>query len=164
MNAGAGADVDEVISSADRIFVMFHHNHSVADITQVKQGFEQSVIVALVQADRGFIKNIHHTDQAGADLAGEADALRFATGQGVGAATQGQVVQAHINQKLQALLELFDNFFGNGGARTFKAELRKIMRGLQDGHLCDMRQVDVVNKHMTCIVTQPRAFTIWAGM
>jgi hypothetical protein len=46
---------------------------------------EQARVVALVQADRGLVEHVHHADQAGADLAGQADALRLAAGQRIGA-------------------------------------------------------------------------------
>jgi len=41
-----------------------------------------------------------------ADLGGEADALAFAAGQGAGRAGQGQVIQTHALQKLQAVPDL----------------------------------------------------------
>jgi aminoglycoside phosphotransferase len=62
---------------------------------------EQAVVVALVQADRGLVEHVHHAGEAGADLAGEADALRLAAGQGVGGAVERQVVEADVDQELQ---------------------------------------------------------------
>ena len=62
------------------------HNHAVAQIAQAFEGGEQAVVVALVQADGGFVQYVHHTGQAAADLAGETDALCFAAGKGFGGA------------------------------------------------------------------------------
>ncbi|KAG0739847.1 hypothetical protein G6F24_017214 [Rhizopus arrhizus] len=76
------ADVQHVVGQADRVLVMLDHNHRVAQVAQAGEGAQQAFIVALVQADRRLVEHVHHADQAGADLAGQADALRFATGQG----------------------------------------------------------------------------------
>ena len=73
--ACAGAHIDDEIGFADGIFVVFNHNYAVAQIAQAFEGGEQAVVVALVQADGGFVQNVHHAGQAAADLAGEADAL-----------------------------------------------------------------------------------------
>ncbi len=99
VNASAGADIDDMVGAADGFFIMFHHQHGIAQVAQVKQGIEQAAVITLVQANRGFVEDIHHPHQAGADLAGQADALGLTTGESVGTAAQGQVVQAHIHQK-----------------------------------------------------------------
>ena len=54
---------------------MFYHNHRIAYIAQVVQGLNQAVVIALVQTDGGFIKNIHDPNQSGTNLTGQADTL-----------------------------------------------------------------------------------------
>ena len=88
MHARAGAQIDHMVGLADRVLVVFDHDDRVAEIAQIHQRVEQALIVALVQADRGLIENVHDADQSGADLTGEANSLRFAAGQGIGAAIQ----------------------------------------------------------------------------
>ena len=92
---------------------MFDHNHAVAQIAQAFEGGEQAVIVALVQADGGFVQNVHHAGQAAADLAGEADALSFAAGEGFGGAGEIEVIQPDVNQKAEPLGDFFEDFFGD---------------------------------------------------
>ena len=82
----ARAHIDDEIGFADGVFVVFDHNHAVAQIAQAFEGGEQAVVIALVQADGGFVQNVHHAGQTAADLAGEADALGFAAGEGFGGA------------------------------------------------------------------------------
>ena len=53
--AGAGPHVDQIIGGADGVFVVFDHNHRIADVAKPGQGFEQAVVVALVQADGRFV-------------------------------------------------------------------------------------------------------------
>ena len=78
VDACAGAHVDHVIGGADRVFVMLDHEHGVAEIAEPAERLEQHVIVALVQADAGFVEHVEYAGEAAADLAGEADALGFA--------------------------------------------------------------------------------------
>jgi hypothetical protein len=81
MHAGAGADVDDVVGAADGVLVVFDDEHGVAHVAQVLQRLQQAVVVALVQADRGLVEHVHDAGQPGADLRGQADALRLAAGQ-----------------------------------------------------------------------------------
>ena len=48
MHAGAGPDIDDVVRVADRVLVVFYHQHGVTQISQMNQGSEQTLIVALV--------------------------------------------------------------------------------------------------------------------
>ena len=70
-----------------------------------------------------------HADQAGADLARQADALRLAAGQGLGAAVQRQIVQAHVDQKSQPLADLLDDPGRDLAAPARQAQLREDVRG-----------------------------------
>ena len=79
---------------------MFHHNHRIANIAQVVQGFNQAVVITLVQTDGGLIKNIHYPNQAGANLARQADTLRFTTGECVRATIQGEIIESNIHQEI----------------------------------------------------------------
>ena len=47
------------------------------------EGVDQAVVVALVQADAGFVQHVHHSSQARANLRRQADALRLSARQGV---------------------------------------------------------------------------------
>ena len=66
-----------------------------------------------MEPDRGFVENIHDTDQAGTDLAGQPYPLCFAAGERVGAAFKCQVLQAHIDQELQPLPDFLRDLFCN---------------------------------------------------
>ncbi|MDT4850806.1 hypothetical protein FQZ97_849670 [compost metagenome] len=104
--ASARPHVHDPVGHADHVFVVLDDDDAVAEIAQVLQGADQAVVVALVQADGGFVQHVHHAGQARADLAGQADALRFPAGDGVGAAVQGQIIQAHVVQEAQARFDL----------------------------------------------------------
>src|SRR5262249_43429893 len=72
-------------------------------------GFEQALVVALVEADRGLVEHVEHAGEAGADLAGEPDALALAARQRAGIAGERQVIEAHIVEEAQPLADLLED-------------------------------------------------------
>src|SRR4051794_30275672 len=66
-----------------------------------------------MEADRGFVENVQHAAEAAADLAGEADALGFAAGESGSGAAKREVVEAHVNEKREPVIDFADQFPGN---------------------------------------------------
>ena len=62
--SGAGPHVNQIIGGTDGVFVMFDHNDRIADVAQTGKGFQQPIVVALMQADGWFVKNIHDAGQS----------------------------------------------------------------------------------------------------
>jgi len=111
MHAGAGADVDDVVGAADGVLVVLDDDHRIADVAQLLERLQQAVVVALVQADRRLIEHVHDAGEAGADLRGEADALRLAAGERFRRAVERQVVEADVDQELQAAGDFLEDLF-----------------------------------------------------
>ena len=125
MHARTRTDIDHIVGLANRVLVVLDHDHRVAEVAQVLQRVEQPFVIALMQANGRLVENVHHADQPGADLAGQTNALRFAAGQGVGAAVQRQIVQADIDQELQALADFLEDFVGDFAAPARAASARR---------------------------------------
>ena len=113
MGAGAGAHVDDVVGVADGVLVMLDDDDGVAEIAQALEGDEQAVVVALVEADRGLVEDVEDARQAGADLAGEADALALAARQGAGGAVEVEIVEADIVEEAEPLVNLLEDGAGD---------------------------------------------------
>ena len=79
--AGTRPDVDDPVALADGVLVVLDHDDGVAQIAQSDERVDQPPVVALVQTDRRLVEHVQRADQARADLAGQTDALRLATGQ-----------------------------------------------------------------------------------
>ena len=112
---GAGSDVHNPVGFAHSVFVVLDHNKRVAHIAQLGQGFDEAAVIALVQADGGFVEHVKHADQARTDLGGQADALGLTAGKRTGGAREGQVVQAHVQQELQARIDFLEDLLANLG-------------------------------------------------
>ena len=70
------------VSPADRILVVLHYKNSIAQIPQLFQHPQQSLVVPIVQTDRWFVQYVKNSSQLGTDLCGQANSLPFASGQG----------------------------------------------------------------------------------
>ena len=55
MHAGTWAHVDHMVGNANHVFVVLHHQHAVANVAQVFECAYQAIVVALVQANAGFV-------------------------------------------------------------------------------------------------------------
>ena len=60
VDSGAGTDVEYVIRLQDRVFVVLHDDHRVAEVAQALQRSEQAFVVALMQADRGLVEHVEN--------------------------------------------------------------------------------------------------------
>ena len=137
-HAGAGAEVDEVIRLAHRILVVLDHDHGIPDVTQMAERIEQAIIVALVQADAGFIKNVEDADEARADLRGEPDALRFTAAERAALAVQREIAQPDIVEKTQARTNLLQRF-----RRDLRLHLRQSKTGEKDIRLVHGQRAEI---------------------
>ena len=75
VHAGSRADINNVVRVPDGVLVVFDHEHGITEISQVNQCPEQPLVVALMQANGGFIEDIHNANQASTDLTGESNTL-----------------------------------------------------------------------------------------
>src|SRR5690606_34582970 len=94
----------------------------VAQIPQMLQCLDQTLVVALVQPDGRFIQYVHDASEPRPDLAGQAYALGFSPGNGIGAAIEREVIETNIIQELQSRFDFTNDPFCNVflGARERK--------------------------------------------
>src|SRR5205823_14240507 len=78
--AGAWTNIDHVIGSSNRLFVVLDDDNRVAEIAEARQRGEELAIVALMEADRRLIEDVQDTRQVRANLRRQSDALAFAAG------------------------------------------------------------------------------------
>ena len=101
-----------------------------------------------MQADRRLVQDVHDAHETGADLARETDALRFATRQRLGAAVEGEVVEADVHEEPQPGSDLLDDLLGDGAARALECELREVLQGVLDGTRGDLGRGPAVDVHV----------------
>ncbi|SSL81098.1 Uncharacterised protein [Klebsiella pneumoniae] len=121
------------------------------------QGAEQAFVIALVQADRGFIQHVHHANQPGANLACQTDTLGFAAGERFRRAGERQVVEADVDEEFQTIANLFQHFFGDFRPLAGELQIVEEIHRMADAHIGDGRQRGVFHKHVARLATQTRA-------
>ena len=62
MNASARPDVYDMVGGEDGFFVMLDDDDGISEVAQMTEAFEESLIIAGMEADGGFVK---HIDDAG---------------------------------------------------------------------------------------------------
>ena len=67
--------IDDIIGSAHDSFIVFNHQHAVAQIPQAFKGLYQPVVIGRMEPDGRLIADIKHSNQPAAYLRREADAL-----------------------------------------------------------------------------------------
>ena len=71
------------------------------------------VVVGRVQADARLVADVEHAHEAGADLRRQPDALRLAAGERAGRAVERQVVEADVDQEVEARADLLEDLVGD---------------------------------------------------
>ncbi len=71
-------DVHQPVGAAHHVQVVFHHEQRVAHGLQAAERREQRLGVGRMQSGGGFVEHIHHTEQVGVQLRGEAQPLQLA--------------------------------------------------------------------------------------
>ncbi len=102
-----------MIGLPDGFFVVLHDQDRIAQIPQGFQGVQEPQVVPLVKADARFVQDIQDSHETGADLGGQPDPLPFAARKGCRSAIQGQVIQAHVYQKFQAVVDFLEDAAGD---------------------------------------------------
>ena len=120
VQAGFRPQVYEAVRGADNLRVVLYHHHGVADIPQAFENGDQPFGIPRVQADGGFVQDIHGAHQGAAEGRYQVHALAFTAGERIHGAGQGQVSQSHIFNALEAVLDFLD-----GLARHFPLPLRQ---------------------------------------
>ena len=167
MHTRAWAHVNAMVSCANHVFVVLHHNHAVANVAQMLERVDQAVVVALVQTNAGLIQHIHHTRQPRTDLRRQTNALRFTARERVRTAVQAQIVQAHIVEKLQTRGNFAHHFVCNFGLCTVQGEGFEIVVTFAQSGVADVinatRLLALAHTHMARFTAQTRAIASGAS-
>jgi len=75
--ASRGADVENVIGRPHHLGVVFDDENSVADIAEIFEQANESIVVARVQTDRWFVEHVERADKRRAKIGCKLDPLRF---------------------------------------------------------------------------------------
>ncbi|GBD36793.1 hypothetical protein HRbin36_01921 [bacterium HR36] len=61
-------EIHDQVGCTDRVFIVFNHDHGVAQVAELLEACQQPGVVSRVQTDARFIQNVEYAHQAAADL------------------------------------------------------------------------------------------------
>ena len=163
VDAGPGADVDDMVRGRHGLFIVFDHDQRVSEVAQAVQRLQQLGIVPLVQADARLVQDVQHAHQLRADLRGQADPLALAAREGPCRARQGQITEAHAVQEVQTAADLLDDLAGDQLFPLGKRQAFQKGCGLLHGKGGQFRDVDAAHGHGQSRLLQTLPSAVGAG-
>ena len=143
-DAGAGAEVDEVVGGPHRVLVVLDDEDGVAHVAQPFEARQQPGVVARVQADARLVENVQHADQAAADLPGQPDALGLAAGERRGGAVERQIMQTDVEQEAEPAADFLEQLAGDRSSAVGVQRLARTAveprHEVADGHVAELRR------------------------
>ncbi len=153
-----------MVRAADQRAVVLHHQHGVALGREVAQQGEQPLAVLRVEADGGLVQHVERAGQPGAQGRRQVDALGLAAGEGAGLAVQGQVVEPHAVEHLDALRQLREEMAGDLALAGRPPPLAQPGAELLDAHGGELRHVLPLQAHGHGLGPQTGAAALGAGV
>ena len=163
MASRSGAYVHDKVRRPHGVLIVLHHDQGVADVPQMLQGFQQLVVVPLMQTDGGLVQNVQHSHEGGTDLSSQPDPLAFAAGQSAGGTSQGQIAQAYIRQKLQPGADFLHDLLGDHRHISLQAEVIHEFQLFFDAQGAEVHDAQTPYRHRPGNVRQPVAAALGAG-
>ena len=163
MLARTRTDVDDMVGDADRLLVVLDDDDGVAEIAESQQRVDEPLVVALVQADRRLVEHVEHADEPAADLRGEPDALCLTARQGGRRAVEAQVVEAHVEEEPEPLVDLLLDPRRNHAITFGQLEGPEELRRPRDRQLPHLEDALVADRHRERRRAQTGATTRGAG-
>ena len=161
--AGARSEVEHVIGGGDGFGIVLDDEDGVSQIAQAFENFDQPVRIARMQADGRLIEHVERADQLRAQRRGQLDALRLAAGKRGGEAIEREIVEPHLIQKAQPLLNLLQDSLGDGSRFRRQFERVEKLARLGDGQRADFGNRFSLDAHGASFGAQPRATAFGAS-
>ena len=152
-----------MVGRPHRALVVLDHDHRVAEVAQPLERADQSLVVALVQADRRLVEDVEHAHERRADLRGQPDPLRLAAGQRGGRALERQVAHAHVVEEAQPLVDLAQDQPRDLALGLRQLELLEPLDRAPRRHARELVDAEPAHLHRQRLRPQPRALALRAG-
>ena len=154
--SGLGTDVDDIIGGPDDFFVMFHHDHRIAQLLQLAQDVYQLVRVAAVKSDARFVQNVETAHKTASQGSCQIDTLAFTAGQRIAEAVQGEVSQTYIQQEADAVVDFYKDAAGNVGIMLVQLQVVEKHFQFGNGQVYQFGDAASAHPYITGFGLQPR--------
>ena len=105
-SSGIRPHIYQVVRLPQNILVVLYDNHRVTQFNKIFQHPNQPMGVSAMQSDAGFVKNIQRTDERTAQRGCQLNTLTLSAAQCIRLPIQRKIVQPHVYQELQSVVNL----------------------------------------------------------
>ena len=161
--ARARPQVDDVVALLDDLRVVLHHHHGVVVGAQAVEDLHQAVAVTRVQADGGLVQHVQGVHEGRADGGGQVHPLQLAAGEGAGLAVQGQVLQPHAHEIVEAAADLVEHQLGHLVAAGVQFQGPEVGMGFGHAHAVHVGDVAPGDEEVQALGLEAGALAVGAG-
>src|SRR6185312_1196971 len=161
--AGARTKVEHIIGALDGVGIVLDDEYRVAQVAKLGERIEETVIVARVEADRGFIQHVENAAQFRSNLRGEANPLRFPARKRGRAAIKTQIVQPDGFEEFQTAADFIHDAARDLQLAVFELPVSDGEQRAREGHRGKFRDGDIADAHRETGGAQAPAATGLAG-
>ena len=111
---------------------MLDHQDGIADVAQVLQQTNQTIVVARMQTNRRFVQHIQGADQRRSEICGQLNSLRLTSRQSRSQTIERQIIQPHLDQEFQSPANFEKDPIGDGRLLGRQFERIEKRRGVPD--------------------------------
>ena len=133
-DSGSRTEVADPVGSAHGLFIVFDEHDCVPLVAQSAERIQENCGIARMQPDGRFVQNIADAAQVGAQLCGEADALRFAAGECRHGAVERKIAESDGLQEGESDAQVPKDSVGNGLFAGGGVKIGKPCGSLVDRH------------------------------
>ena len=141
------ADIDNVVGHLHGVLIVFDDEHGVSQVAHPDQGFDEALVISLMQPNRRLVEHVQHPNQPRPNLRCQSDPLGLTPGEGRRVARHRQVVETNVEEESESSVDLFQDLLGNDrliaefhSARVFAASAIDIEQRswiVRNGHAID---------------------------
>jgi hypothetical protein len=143
------AQIDNRVADANHVLVVLDDQHGIALVAELPEDVDEAQIVARVQTNRRLVEHVQRIDERRAERGRQIDALRFAAGQRRRQPVERQVIEPHVAQELEPLLDFLEDLVADGRFLFGQLQRLKELLGFANrvgGNLIDR---PAANPHIT---------------
>ena len=133
VDARARTEIHDVVGRPHGLFIVLDDDDRIALVPQLAQGIQKPPVVPGMQADARFVEHVHHADEAAADLAREAYALRLPAGERRRRAFQREVFESHVEEEVEPGDDLLERFVSDQAFGVRQGKLAEESADIQYG-------------------------------
>src|SRR5688572_16361887 len=149
-----------MVCGADDLRIVFHDEHRVPDIAQAKEDLNETLRVARVEPDRGFVEHIKRANQRRAQRRRKLNALGLAARQRRRQAVQREVLKPDVVQETKSGTDLPEDSFRNCLLSFCQFDRGEEFAALANGHAANIGDVLAGNVDIAGLLAQPASAAI----